>query len=1327
MKKLLAQCAFSLVVMLSALPRLQAQLQSPYQPVDTFNNTSACSNAGNNSSTCYSPAEPFPGMVDAKESNYKFNPSPQNTSTVSIMKLLPQGSATFAFTEYQPWFCIGTCSAGSHVDTGYNEQDAATYEAQIADMEQRGYQGTIIDYYGKNSSLTSLEAVSEDISNYLKNATCQNCYNGKFYFALMYDPGALTNNSACGTNGNANACKAAAASDVADMWSIFVNNNPAYLKVGGTPAQVSTSGQPVLLTFSNFGGDVFFQNSYVTIYRSDLIADAQSSWGEQPLLIIENATLNSYSSYGGDYAWINHYPGYGYCTASDASVDPFGYCYLQNFYDSGVGYKGLNANFYAQGKAIMGAGWKGFDKSLGYGGVDPDYTSTFSEQCGLTWVNAFSQITAPHNDFTSTNPLRLFQVATWNDYDEGTEIETGIDDCLTDYGGTGIRLSAPSGTNLSWTLGYGTEPAITYGNYQTGATSGSTATLDHFALWEQIGSSWTQISDPNAGFAGASNCSGTGNYNCGPVPMPAYNWSAGNHTLYVQTVGVSSVWNHLSNSVTFTAEPQPVYNPTSITFPNTNVGSTSPATITISNASTATAVLVIASSGVSITSNPSGVFSANYAGCSGAAPDSSCPSLTVNFTPTGCSQFNGTLVITDNATTNNQQTIPLQGTGISGGNCNPSTFNPTSYGFGNVLVGNNSSEQFAFTNNSGATITPAFAYHATSGPGTDFSITPGSSCTNLANGAICPVTLKFAPSQAVSYSGTLTASNGTTTLASAPISGTGYTSDGSKVVLYGQLQLMNGWVSCTQSGSSCAGGNGGAVANYQPNLSSPSEPNVLNPNQTANSTDFGLSKGTSNGYSNVKYELQLGAEDQVTQFELDADVYIDNPNAPQALVFTLAKAVSNNFYPFQFECDLQGTKVWHVWDPGTSNWVQTSVGCTASQFPASTWVHLVFQMNITGNTLNYTGVGVGTAQPLSGFSGYPPATQSPDSLDVIIVLDGNSTETPFNMYVDNMIVYDIAPAPSASFTPATLDLGTVSGTSAERYLTLTNSGQGPFNISSVAVNNQTNFTLYNQCPALLSAQSSCQIGVVYNSSGYGTQSGTVTVMGSATVTANVTGTTLNPANVIYSNMQNDAWSVCNTIACAGGDGGATSTYTPAETNVEINGQQSGLALFSGSPTYSNSKFQDVKGAQDSYSVFQMDMDIYVSDPTKPQNLQFGVAQAISNKYYAFQFMCDLKGGGVWRIWNLGQSTWVATSNPCTSQSFAAADWTHLTFTVQRTSGNQMQYLSLAVGAATYPINSGPYNTASKSPDDIEGLLIESGDSIDEGYSMYLSNVNISHQ
>jgi hypothetical protein len=71
----------------------------------------------------------------------------------------------------------------------------------------------------------------------------------------------------------------------------------------------------------------------------------------------------------------------------------------------GASYKGLNASFASWGShRIMG------------------------QQCGNTWIRSFSKFNSMYN---SSKQLPVLQLVTWNNYEEGTEIESGIDNCLT--------------------------------------------------------------------------------------------------------------------------------------------------------------------------------------------------------------------------------------------------------------------------------------------------------------------------------------------------------------------------------------------------------------------------------------------------------------------------------------------------------------------------------------------------------------------------------------------------------------------------------------------------------------------------------------------------------------------------------------------------------------------------------------------------------------------------------------------------------------------------------------------------------------------------------
>ena len=113
--------------------------------------------------------------------------------------------------------------------------------------------------------------------------------------------------------------------------------------------------------------------------------------------------------------------------------------YLDRFYS-----KAQNSN-----KLAMGSAYKGFDDSeAGWG-----KGRVIDQQCGKTWLATFAEA---GRFYSSSHQLPALIIPTWNDYEEGTEIETGIDNCVN------LQASA-SDEGLTWTV------------------SGPKDTIDHYA------------------------------------------------------------------------------------------------------------------------------------------------------------------------------------------------------------------------------------------------------------------------------------------------------------------------------------------------------------------------------------------------------------------------------------------------------------------------------------------------------------------------------------------------------------------------------------------------------------------------------------------------------------------------------------------------------------------------------------------------------------------------------------------------------------------------------------------------------------------------------
>ena len=118
----------------------------------------------------------------------------------------------------------------------------------------------------------------------------------------------------------------------------------------------------------------------------------------------------------------------------------------------------------------MGATYKGFNDALAGWGSG----RAIDQQCGQTWLQTFSQINSRYN---SGRQLPYLQLVTWNDYEEGTELESGIDSCFS------LEASV-SGNTLEW------------------STSGNENTVDHYAVYSsQDGQNMTPLTQTQPGDA----------------------------------------------------------------------------------------------------------------------------------------------------------------------------------------------------------------------------------------------------------------------------------------------------------------------------------------------------------------------------------------------------------------------------------------------------------------------------------------------------------------------------------------------------------------------------------------------------------------------------------------------------------------------------------------------------------------------------------------------------------------------------------------------------------------------------------------------------------
>ncbi|HTZ97460.1 MAG TPA: hypothetical protein VMB18_13750 [Terriglobales bacterium] len=243
----------------------------------------------------------------------------------------------------------------------------------------------------------------------------------------------------------------------------------------------------------------------------------QSALASKPAFLFQDNPGFSEPLSQGAYSWIQ------------PTLPDYGMQYLASFYQAGMPFAK---------EETIGAGYKGFNDTMAGWGTH----RVMSQQCGQTWLQTFSEINGLYN---SGKQLSTLQLVTWNDYEEATEIESGIDNCLSISGSV-------TGSTLQWSV------------------KGNENTLDHYTVYISTdGQNLMPLGDQSVGSSSVDLCS--------------YPLAAGNYSLFVQAVGKPGILNHITSVLAYTP-PCPV----SSTTPSATIQlSASPQSVTIGSAGSA--------------------------------------------------------------------------------------------------------------------------------------------------------------------------------------------------------------------------------------------------------------------------------------------------------------------------------------------------------------------------------------------------------------------------------------------------------------------------------------------------------------------------------------------------------------------------------------------------------------------------------------------------------------------------------------------------------------------------------------------------------------------
>ncbi len=273
-----------------------------------------------------------------------------------------------------------------------------------------------------------------------------------FTFALMYDASQL--------------------SGLSDPTQRFINDlNFAAQQFYSSPNYMKIGGRPVMLTFGT------------ELYPIDW-SRVQAGITGNPLFIFRNVGGYTKPLSSGAFAW---------------GADSSGTSYLDYFYSQAL----LEPTW----MQTWGAGAKGFNDSLAAWGSN----RYVDQQCGQHWLAQLADAGLYYTAYPTR--LNAMQIATWNDYEEGTEIESGIDNCV------GIS-AAMSGSSLIWGI------------------TGLENTVHHYTVFISTdGVNLMSLGDVPAG--------------TWTMDLSQYQLTAGTYTLFVKAVGQASIRNQMSGPVSY--------------------------------------------------------------------------------------------------------------------------------------------------------------------------------------------------------------------------------------------------------------------------------------------------------------------------------------------------------------------------------------------------------------------------------------------------------------------------------------------------------------------------------------------------------------------------------------------------------------------------------------------------------------------------------------------------------------------------------------------------------------------------------------------------------
>ena len=405
--------------------------------------------------------------VDPSKMDESLNPvTPGHVSRTDVHTLIPSRPDLRWFAHATPWF-----GGSSHINIGLNNNTTSYVQAMITDMKNRGFNGVVIDWYGQGHET---DQVVQKIKSYLASIP-----GNTFTYIIMVDKGVQGGLSTNNLVTQIQYCQSQYFSD------------PNYER------EPLSTGNPILMFFG---------------VRSALGASAMSD--------LKTET-------GGSMVWVEQGTSY----LGEAWEDE---CFeWTHEYDTGVNYSdpfNLSAvtapysTIKSSGKLAFGAMCGNFNGTLTKS-VSWSMGKYLPSSNGLCVVQRAGVINA-----AIFSNMKRMQWTTWSDWEEGTEVEAGIENNFV----VNAQVSTPN--VISWSF------------------TGDERTIDHYEVY-------AATNGVNCGLL----CSvRTGLYS---TNLSQIGLAPGSYQLYVDAVAKPCIRDHMSQPVTavISAGPFVTQQPTNLT------------------------------------------------------------------------------------------------------------------------------------------------------------------------------------------------------------------------------------------------------------------------------------------------------------------------------------------------------------------------------------------------------------------------------------------------------------------------------------------------------------------------------------------------------------------------------------------------------------------------------------------------------------------------------------------------------------------------------------------------------------------------------------------